>query len=113
VSPDLDAIRTDLERDLQALQHELSSLTEVSRDPAAPIGFGKRVGEGTTEAIGRIERAGQADMLAAKLGDVRRALEKLDEATYGTCDRCGASIQHERLEARPSSVLCVRCRMES
>jgi DnaK suppressor protein len=41
--------------------------------------------------------------------DVVRALEKLDDGTYGLCDRCGALIPEERLEARPWSVLCVRC----
>jgi RNA polymerase-binding transcription factor DksA len=40
---------------------------------------------------------------------VRRALEKFDDGTYGICDRCGAAIPDERLEARPSSVRCVRC----
>jgi DnaK suppressor protein len=41
--------------------------------------------------------------------DVVRALEKLDDGTYGLCDRCGALIADERLEARPWSVLCVDC----
>ena len=48
-----------------------------SRDPAATIGFGKRVGEGTSEAIGRIERVGQADALTEKLADVDRALDEV------------------------------------
>ena len=106
---DLDAIRQVLERERDALEAELDTLTTVTRDPAATIGFGKRVGEGTSEAIGRIERVGQADALAAKLAGVRRALEKFDEGTYGICDRCGTTIPEERLEARPSSVRCVRC----
>ena len=106
---DLDALRVLLDRERDALEAELDTLTTVTRDPAATIGFGKRVGEGTSEAIGRIERVGQADALAAKLAGVRRALEKLDEGTYGVCDRCGTSIPDERLEARPSSVRCVRC----
>lgn len=92
-----------------ALEAELQALTEVSRDPTATIGFGKRVGEGTSEAIGRIERVGQADALATKLAEVERALAKLDEGTYGLCDRCGVVIPDERLEARPASVRCVRC----
>jgi DnaK suppressor protein len=112
VSLDLDAVRGALEGELESLEAELATLTTVTRDPAATIGFGKRVGEGTSEAIGRIERVGQADALAAKLAGVRRALEKLDEGTYGICDRCGASIPDERLEARPSSVRCVRCSAE-
>jgi hypothetical protein len=38
-----------------------------------------------------------------------RALEKIDDGTYGLCDRCGRSIPEERLEARPWSTLCVSC----
>lgn len=109
MSLDLIAIRAGLEETQASLSHELGALMVVMRDPAATIGFGKRVGEGTSEAIGRIERVGQADALAAKLGDVERALEKLDDGTYGICDRCATTISDERLEARPASVLCVRC----
>jgi len=109
VSLDLEAIRSALEEEHASLETELSALTLVTRDPSATIGFGKRVGEGTSEAIGRIERVGQADALAAKLADVRRALDKLDQGTYGICDRCDTSISEDRLEARPSSVRCVRC----
>ncbi|MGZ8581962.1 MAG: TraR/DksA family transcriptional regulator [Actinomycetota bacterium] len=112
MSLDLDAARATLEAERASLEAELVSLTAVTRDPAATIGFGKRVGEGTNEAIGRIERVGQAEALSAKLAGVRRALEKFDEGTYGICDRCGASIPDERLEARPSSVRCVRCSAE-
>ena len=104
-----EAIRATLERDRSALLAELEALVDVPRDPAATIGFGKRVGEGTTEAIGRLERVGQADVLSTKLADVERALAKLDDGSYGRCDRCGAAIGDDRLEARPASVLCVRC----
>jgi DnaK suppressor protein len=106
---DVDVARVRLEDERAFLERELRQLTQVTRDPTATIGFGKRVGEGTSDAIGRIERVGQADALATKLADVERALEKLDEGSYGICDRCGATIPAERLEARPSSVLCVRC----
>jgi DnaK suppressor protein len=106
---DIDEVRLRLEDERTALDRELRQLTQVTRDPAATIGFGKRVGEGTSDAIGRIERVGQAEALATKLADVQRALAKLDDGSYGVCDRCGATIPPERLEARPSSVLCVRC----
>ena len=109
MSLDLDALSGTLEDERAALIAELGSLTAVARDPAATIGFGKRVGEGTSQAIERIERVGQADVLTAKLNDVERALTKFAEGTYGICDRCGATIPDERLEARPWSVLCVRC----
>jgi len=91
------------------LRAELEALTAVPRDPMAAVSFGKRIGDGTTEAIGRMERVGQAEALAATLADVERALEKVADGTYGLCDRCGASIPDERLEAIPMATLCVRC----
>ncbi len=106
---DLDAVRATLEAERAGLADELGDLTTVTRDPAATIGFGKRVGEGTSQAIDRIEKVGQAGALTAKLADVERALAKIDEGTYGTCDRCGNEIPEGRLEARPWSVLCVDC----
>jgi DnaK suppressor protein len=106
---DTEAIRSELESRRADLLEELTAITTVTRDPTATIGFGKRVGEGTSEAIGRIERVGQADALTAKLADVERALAKIDDGTYGLCDRCGALIPEARLEARPWAVLCVRC----
>ena len=106
---DTAAIRATLEERADELRAELAVLTKVTRDPSATIGFGKRVGEGTNEAISRIERVAQADVLAATLEDVDRALEKLDAGTYGICDRCGAPISEERLEARPWTSLCMSC----
>lgn len=75
----------------------------------AAVSFGKRIGDGTTEAVERLNTVGAATQLAAMLADVDRALGKLDDGLYGICDRCGASIPDERLEARPWSVLCVTC----
>ncbi len=106
---DIAAIRSELQTRHDELVTELGVLTTVTRDPAATIGFGKRVGEGTSEAIGRIERVAQADALSAKLADVDRALAKIEDGTYGFCDRCGAPIPEDRLEARPWAVVCLRC----
>jgi RNA polymerase-binding transcription factor len=106
---DTAGIRRELEDRLAALDRELGELTAVPRDPAAAVSFGKRIGDGTTEAVDRLSKVGAAEQLAAMRSDVTRALEKLDEGTYGLCDRCGSSIPDERLDARPWSVLCVRC----
>jgi DnaK suppressor protein len=102
-------IRRTLEERRSALDAELGELTAVPRDPVAAVSFGKRIGDGTTEAVERLAKVGAAEQLDAMRADVVRALEKLDEGTYGLCDRCGASIPVERLDARPWSVLCVRC----
>lgn len=103
------AIRAALIERLADLDADLAELTAVPRDPSSAISFGKRVGEGTTEAVDRLTKVGTAEQLATMRTDVVRSLEKLDEGTYGLCDRCGALIPEERLEARPWSVRCVRC----
>ena len=106
---DTAATYTTLAARLASLDEELAELTAVPRDPATAVSFGKRIGDGTTEAIDRMTKVGTAEQLAVMRADVVRALEKLDDGTYGLCDRCGALIPEERLEARPWSVLCVAC----
>jgi RNA polymerase-binding transcription factor len=109
VTLDVHAIADVLRARLVSLDEELAALTAVPRDPAAAVSFGKRIGDGTTEAIDRMTKVGTAEQLAVIRTDVVRALEKIDDGTYGLCDRCGASIPDERLEARPWSTLCVSC----
>jgi len=86
-------------------------VAELAKRPelGASQGFGKRIGDGTTEAIRRLTDIGVGASFEERLDRVERALEKLDEGTYGTCDACGKSIPARRLQAMPDSVLCVTC----
>ena len=45
----------------------------------------------------------------ARVETIRKALQKLADKTYGICERCGASIDAERLEAVPLATLCIGC----
>jgi RNA polymerase-binding protein DksA len=45
----------------------------------------------------------------ALLGEIDAALVRIDDGTYGTCQRCGRPIGEERLEARPHARLCIDC----
>ncbi len=93
----------------QELQAELDTLTAIPRDPMAAVSFGKRIGDGTTEAVERLNKVGAANGIAATLTDVERTIQKLADGTYGLCDRCGEAISPERLEAIPWAPLCIRC----
>ena len=104
---DLAETRAVLERARDELRQELETLTAAPRDPMGAVSFGKRVGEGTSQAVERIAQVDAARRLDAKLDDVERALVKLDEGTYGTCDVCGWPIGAERLEAIPWAVRCL------
>ena len=101
-------IRGTLERERDELRQQLDEITAAPRDPMAALSFGKRVGEGTSQAIERIEQVDVARRLEEKLADVERALQKLEEGTYGTCDVCGDPIAPERLEAIPWATRCVK-----
>ena len=41
------------------------------------------------------------------LAQIDRALARVDEGTYGTCERCGEPIAEERLRVRPWATLCI------
>ncbi|MFN2489215.1 MAG: TraR/DksA family transcriptional regulator, partial [Actinomycetota bacterium] len=60
-------------------------------------------------AVDRLVQVAAHDQLQAVLADVQRALAKLAEDSYGSCDRCGGAIAPERLEALTWAILCVRC----
>lgn len=44
------------------------------------------------------------------LKKVRHALKKIEEGTYGLCERCSEEISYKRLEARPVTTLCIKCK---
>src|SRR4051794_18509926 len=101
-----------VEATLLARREELRErIAELAKTPerGALLGFGKRIGDGTTEAISRLTDIGVGGSLEVSEARVTRALEKLEEGTYGTCDRCGEPIAPARLAAVPDSVLCIDC----
>ena len=105
--------------DLDAIRHELEELRDRTRERLAVLGkrpelgsaqgFGKRIGDGTTEAVGRLTDIGVGESLERVLSRTERAVAKLDDGSYGICDKCGEAIAAGRMRALPDGVLCVRC----
>ena len=44
------------------------------------------------------------------LDKIEKALRKLEEGSFGVCEECGEEISIKRLEARPETTLCIRCK---
>jgi RNA polymerase-binding transcription factor len=49
------------------------------------------------------------DQLKDHLAEVNKALQRIDEGTYGICTNCGKPIMFERLDALPEAELCIDC----
>lgn len=60
----------------------------------------------------REQRFALHDVEQTQLTQVKKALERIDNGTYGTCENCGEPIPPERLEIIPYATLCVRCQQE-
>ena len=105
---DLDAVRRELEARRDDTRARVATLAKRP-ERGASQGFGKRIGDGTVEAITRFNEIGVGTSLEAGLDRTERALAKLDEGTYGRCDNCGQPIAEKRLRAMPDVVLCIQC----
>lgn len=52
---------------------------------------------------------GVDDVLRAEARQVRLALARIDNGTYGICTGCGEPIGRARLEAQPTATTCIAC----
>lgn len=43
------------------------------------------------------------------LRDVVSALQRIEDGSYGSCERCGEAISEKRLEALPFARYCITC----
>jgi RNA polymerase-binding transcription factor DksA len=79
---------------------ELSHLSQHSADVAS-------------ETFEREKDFSILEQVEAELADVDRALRRLDDGTYGTCEACGHAISDERLEAMPAARFCISHQAEA
>ena len=101
-----DAVERGLRERLAAIQAQLARLSKAP-ERGADLAFGKRIGDGTTEAVSRLTDVGVGENLEVSEGKILRALAKLEEGSYGRCDVCGEPINPKRLEALPESTVCI------
>ncbi|MFP4014607.1 MAG: TraR/DksA family transcriptional regulator [Chitinispirillaceae bacterium] len=96
---------------LKEKESELLELQQISAESEKPISLEDPIGRLTR--IDAIQRQQQAlytkERTANSLRQVREALERIDEGTYGVCTKCKSEIEHDRLEFMPESTLCTKC----
>jgi RNA polymerase-binding transcription factor DksA len=98
------AARAQLEDERASLQRQLAELGEGGEELSFDEGFA----DSSQVAAEQGEVRSLVANLRSLLDDVERALGKLDDGSYGTCEECGQAIAAARLEAMPASRYCVQ-----
>jgi len=93
-----------LEAELRHAEKELAELNKWIADRPKLV-----LGEGGT-AVDFLERTlARRAAIIAHIKELREALAKASEGSYGVCERCGAKIDPERLNILPETTVYSAC----
>ncbi len=97
------ALRASLEEERSQLQGELAEFDSDGAD----LSYDENFADSAQVAGQQGANRALVGQLSDTLADVDRALAKLDDGAYGTCERCGKEIGEARLEAMPATRFCI------
>ena len=92
----------DLNREMQEAVNQISHDDEVYADWAD-------VASVETDKTLQLKIKDRERMLMTK---IHEALRRIEDGTFGECERCGDEIAEPRLKARPVTTLCIDCKSE-
>jgi DnaK suppressor protein len=87
-----------LQRDFDGIVFSADTAADDEHDP-----------EGSSTAFDRQHVAALIAAARDHLAAIARAATRLEDGSYGTCERCGRLISAQRLEARPATATCIDC----
>jgi RNA polymerase-binding transcription factor DksA len=108
-------LRGRLEEERRGLGAEMAELEEESfqttqSDITGEAGVDEDFADAGTATFDREQALSIANNIRDLIGQVDRALIRMDEGTYGACERCGRPIDPVRLRALPRTLLCAECK---
>jgi DnaK suppressor protein len=95
-------------RSAETLKAQADSLA-LEHEPG-DVQFDEEGGEGGTSNVDRELDLVLSAQARAAAAEIDRALEKIENGTYGLCEQCGEPIPDARLQALPQAALCVACK---
>jgi DnaK suppressor protein len=101
------AERTRVQAEMQAWQDDLSHSIEDAMDED---GNDSHLADSATETVDREIEQTLEDNAEHLLASIDAALGRIEDGSYGRCDRCGEAIADERLEALPYATKCIECK---
>jgi len=102
----LDAERAELSDQLTTIEEEAfaASQSELSGD----VGLDDESADAGTATFEREKDLSIENNVRDLLGKIDRALKRIDDGSYGTCERCGKPIEKARIKALPYVDLCIK-----
>ena len=95
------------------LMRAVPHIEEAIREDIQPPGDMSSVSTHPADhAVTIDENLAAAENEAGILDQVEQALERMENGSYGVCQRCGTAIDSQRLQAIPYASHCVRCAAE-
>ena len=113
-SAELKAMRAELAKDLIRLQKELAEAESEMQDliSAAGVGAGDDQADAGTKTFEREHEMSLVYNARDMVLQTERALERIENKTYGRCEECGNSVGKERLQVFPRATLCMSCKQK-
>jgi RNA polymerase-binding protein DksA len=110
---DLKKFRALLEEERVRVQAEIDSLRELDSSASQSDETGdlshydQHQADTATETFERERDVALEASAEGILRQIEVALQKIDDGTYGVCERCGKPIGRARLEALPYAAFCI------
>jgi DnaK suppressor protein len=110
---ELDELRERLVQERRDLQDQSTELEESTfsgnqSEMTGEAGFDEEYADAGTATFERERDLSLVNNLRDLMERIDKALAKMDEGTYGFCDRCGKPIEKLRLKALPYANLCIK-----
>jgi DnaK suppressor protein len=102
----LESERKDLQAQLDELEE--STFSAAQSDLTGEMGFDEEYADAGTATFEREKDLSLVNNLRDLMERIDKALAKIDDGTYGLCDRCGKPIEKLRLKALPYANLCLK-----
>ena len=101
-----------MKQKLVTMKNELERIADTGDDPAEVVQLDQtKVGRLSRMDALQAQAMAQAsgERRAVQLREIDAALKRIDEGSYGDCERCEQPINPRRLDADPTARLCIDC----
>lgn len=110
---ELNAFRKALEEEREGLRKQARDLEENSfgtpqSEQSGEMSFDEEFADAGSATFERERDLSISNNIKDLLDKIGRALEKIDDGSFGICERCGNPIEKARVKALPYAPLCIK-----